>query len=77
MGLHRSQHVRQQESIGHEYSVVAIPGLGFLPNPNEPEADQMRCTYVAMTRPTERLIVTCHCESAFVKPMLAAGARAD
>lgn len=42
-----------------------------------PEADQVRRAYVAMTRPTERLIVTCHRESAFVKRLLAAGARAD
>jgi superfamily I DNA/RNA helicase len=61
-------------SKGLEYPVVAIPGLGFLPNPNEPEADQVRRVYVAMTRPTERLIVTCHRESAFVKRLLAAGA---
>jgi hypothetical protein len=64
-------------SKGLEYPVVAIPGLGFLPNPNEPEPDQVRRTYVAMTRPTERLIVTCHRESAFVKRLLAAGVQAD
>ena len=64
-------------SKGLEYPVVAIPGLGFLPSPKEPEVDQVRRTYVAMTRPTERLIVTCHRESAFVKRLLAAGARAE
>jgi superfamily I DNA/RNA helicase len=49
----------------------------FLPNEHGPELDQVRLAYVAMTRATERLIVTCRRESAFVKRLRAAGARAD
>ncbi len=62
-------------SKGLEYRVVAIPGFGFLPNERESEADELRLAYVAMTRATERLIVTCDRQSAFVKRLIAAGAR--
>jgi superfamily I DNA/RNA helicase len=60
-------------SKGLEYPIVAIPGFGFLPNAHEPESDEVRLAYVAMTRATERLILTCHRDSAFVRRLSAAG----
>jgi hypothetical protein len=63
-----------QSSKGLEYPVVAIPGLGRLPDAREPEVNQVRLAYVAMTRATERLILTCHRESGFVQRLVAAGA---
>jgi superfamily I DNA/RNA helicase len=62
-------------SKGLEYPVVAIPGVGFLPNAHESEADEVRLAYVAMTRATERLILSCHRESKFVQRLVAAGVR--
>lgn len=62
-------------SKGLEYRVVGIPGLGFLPHERFDERDEVRLAYVAMTRTTERLFMTYHRESAFVKRLMAAGAR--
>ena len=52
---------------GLEFSSVIIPGLGYLPNQYSIQADEARLLYVAMTRSTERLILSYHQESAFVK----------
>jgi superfamily I DNA/RNA helicase len=60
-------------SKGLEYPIVAIPGFGFLPNAHEQESDEVRLAYVAMTRATERLILTCHRDSVFVRRLSAAG----
>lgn len=59
-------------SKGLEYPVVAIPGLGYLPNEREDEAQEIRLAYVAMTRAMDRLIMTYHRESPFVRRMMAA-----
>jgi superfamily I DNA/RNA helicase len=59
-------------SKGLEYPIVAIPGFGFLPNAHESEADEVRLAYVAMTRATQRLILTCHRDSPFVRRLSAA-----
>ena len=61
-------------SKGLEYPVVAIPGLGYLPHKREDEADEIRLTYVAMTRAMDRLIMTCHRDSPFVTRLNRAGA---
>ena len=62
-------------SKGLEYRVAGIPGVGFLPHERFDEADEVRLAYVAMTRTTERLVLTYHRESAFAKRLIAAGAR--
>lgn len=54
-------------SKGLEYPIVAIPGLGYLPNERDEEREEVRLAYVAMTRAMERLIMTCHRESPFVQ----------
>lgn len=61
-------------SKGLEFSVVAIPGLGFLPGSRAVESDEVRLAYVAMTRAMNRLIMTCHRRSAFVGRLLESGA---
>jgi superfamily I DNA/RNA helicase len=63
-------------SKGLEYPVVAIPGLGYLPNEREDEAQEIRLAYVAMTRAMDRLIMTYHRESPFVRRVMAAAASA-
>jgi superfamily I DNA/RNA helicase len=62
-------------SKGLEYRVVAIPGLGFMPNARFSEADEVRLAYVAMTRTTEHLLLTYDRESPFVRRLIAAGAK--
>lgn len=60
-------------SKGLEYPIVAIPGLGFLPHVHETEADETRLVYVAMTRATQRLFLSCHRDSLFVRRLRAIG----
>ncbi len=59
-------------SKGLEFPVVAIPGLGYLPYEDRDLSEQVRLAYVAMTRAMDRLILTCHRESAFVTRLKAA-----
>jgi superfamily I DNA/RNA helicase len=61
-------------SKGLEYPVVAIPGFGFLPDAREQEQHELRLAYVAMTRATDRLIMTCHRRTPFVDRLRKAGA---
>jgi superfamily I DNA/RNA helicase len=62
-------------SKGLEYRVVAMPGLGFMPDARFSEADEVRLAYVAMTRTTEHLFMTYDRESPFVRRLIAAGAK--
>ncbi|MDV7210976.1 NERD domain-containing protein/DEAD/DEAH box helicase [Azotobacter beijerinckii] len=57
--------VSMHSSKGLEFGLVLIPGLGELPTKGEEEADEARLLYVAMTRATDRLIMTCRGDSAF------------
>ncbi|MEP0914222.1 ATP-binding domain-containing protein [Leptolyngbya sp. GB1-A1] len=52
-------------SKGLEFSVVFVPGSGFLPNAQSTPAEEARLLYVAMTRAINRLILTCDRESEF------------
>lgn len=54
-------------SKGLEFPVVAIAGLGHMPYRAEQEADDARLLYVAMTRATERLVLTASKRSVFVE----------
>jgi superfamily I DNA/RNA helicase len=58
---------------GLEYRVVAILGCGFMPNARFSEADEVRLAHVAMTRTTERLLLTYDRESPFVRRLIAGG----
>ncbi|MEH1788759.1 3'-5' exonuclease [Nostoc sp.] len=46
-------------SIGLEFPVVLIPGIGFMPNQHNTPEEEARLLYVAMTRAIEQLIMTC------------------
>ncbi len=54
-------------SKGLEFPVVAVAGLGFMPYKEDETADEARLLYVAMTRATERLLMTASRDSAFVR----------
>lgn len=56
-------------SKGLEFPVVAVPGIGFMPY-KDPKADA-RLLYVAMTRATERLLVSAHRRSEFAARLAA------
>ena len=54
-------------SKGLKFPVVFIAGVGFMPNRSEAIADEARLLYVAMTRGTEYLELSCDRDSTFVK----------
>jgi UvrD-like helicase C-terminal domain/AAA domain/Nuclease-related domain len=56
-------------SKGLEFPVVAIAGLGFMPYQEGEAVAEAKLLYVGMTRATERLIMTAHQESAFVRKL--------
>jgi hypothetical protein len=47
-------------SKGLEFPIVFIPGLGFMPGTHGDPTEEARLLYVAMTRSTDRLFLTCH-----------------
>ncbi|PZO07878.1 MAG: ATP-dependent helicase [Leptolyngbya foveolarum] len=54
-------------SKGLEFEAVCIPGIGYLPySQNELDAE-MKLFYVAITRATERLLLTAHQSSEYVQ----------
>lgn len=57
-------------SKGLEFPVVAIAGLGFMPYQEDEAMEDTRLLYVGMTRAMERLILTAHRSSDFVKKLL-------
>jgi superfamily I DNA/RNA helicase len=54
-------------SKGLEFPLVAIPGIGFMPGKQNDLAAEAKLLYVAMTRSTEKLLLTCHEKSEFVQ----------
>lgn len=50
--------VSMHSSKGLEFGLVMIPCLGEMPKKGEPEADEARLLYVAMTRAIDRLVIT-------------------
>ena len=50
--------VSMHSSKGLEFGLVMIPCLGEMPKKGEPEADEARLLYVAMTRAIDRLVMT-------------------
>ena len=54
-------------SKGLEFSVVALPGVGHMPEAGEDEADEARLFYVAATRATQTLYITLSGDGAFGK----------
>lgn len=54
-------------SKGLEFNSVAIPDLGCMPCTKTTPEEEARLLYVALTRSTERMLVTYHSESSFTK----------
>ncbi len=52
-------------SKGLEFPVVALAGVGHMPEPEEAEADEARLFYVAATRATQTLFITLSGNGAF------------
>jgi superfamily I DNA/RNA helicase len=52
-------------SKGLEFAVVALPGVGHMPQQGEDEAEAARVFYVAATRATHRLLIGAHGGSKF------------
>ena len=54
-------------SKGLEFPLVVIPGVGQLPSPHEDVPAEAKLLYVAMTRSTDKLLLTASRESVFVE----------
>lgn len=59
--------VSMHSSKGLEFPLVLIPGLCQMPATGQDEQDEARLLYVAMTRATERLMMSCTRESLFTQ----------
>ncbi len=58
-------------SKGLEFPVVAVAGLGYMPAEDADPAAEAKLLYVAMTRSTEKLLVTASRETTFVRTLQA------
>lgn len=56
-------------SKGLEFPIVAVPGVGQMPEEGEEVGDEARLFYVAATRATQRLVVTVSGEGEFGKAL--------
>jgi len=56
-------------SKGLEFPIVAIAGLGFMPYQDDEVMEDTRLLYIGMTRAMQRLILTAHRKSEFVKQL--------
>jgi hypothetical protein len=59
--------ITMHSSKGLEFPLVAIPGIGMMPDENSDVEDEARLLYVAMTRATSSLVMSCNDDSAFAK----------
>ncbi len=64
--------ITMHSSKGLEFPIVAIPGVGLLPDKSGESAEEVRLLYVAMTRATSRLMMTSHQVSSFTEQLHAA-----
>ncbi len=60
-----------QACKGLEFPLVALPGVGHMPGPDENAQDEARLFYVAATRATERLLITVSRTGAFGRRLIA------
>jgi hypothetical protein len=65
--------ITMHSSKGLEFPVVAIPGIGLMPEKDTVVEDEARLLYVAMTRATSQLIMSCDRESDFAKRLQVIG----
>ena len=66
--------ITMHSSKGLEFPLVVIPGIGLMPNEETAIAEEAKLLYVAMTRATSRLVMTCDRESIFTQRLEVAGA---
>lgn len=66
--------ITMHSSKGLEFPLVVIPGIGMMPTADAAVEDEARLLYVAMTRATSRLVMTCDRESAFAQRVASATA---
>jgi hypothetical protein len=60
-------------SKGLEFPVVAVSGVGYLPAERAEKVAEAKLLYVAMTRSTDRLLLTSHRETEFLAQLMDAG----
>ncbi|MGB5600011.1 MAG: 3'-5' exonuclease, partial [Thiothrix litoralis] len=56
-------------SKGLEFPLVVVAGLGFMPEEGQDVQAEAKLLYVAMTRSTEKLLLTYHQETVFTRLM--------
>lgn len=61
-------------SKGLEFPVVAVSGVGYMPAEGADPVTEAKLLYVAMTRSTEKLLLTGHRETRFLRQLGEAGA---
>lgn len=57
-------------SKGLEFPVVAVSGVGYMPGKHMTATEGAKLLYVAMTRSTDKLLLTSHCENEFIQQMM-------
>ena len=56
-------------SKGLEFTIVAVSGIGNMPADGEDPVSAAKLLYVAMTRSTEKLLLTSHRETEFLSQL--------
>ena len=56
-------------SKGLEFPVVAVSGVGYMPGDGADKVSEAKLLYVAMTRSTEKLLLTSHRETEFLEQL--------
>jgi len=56
-------------SKGLEFPAVAVSGVGYLPRKDHDEIAEAKLLYVALTRSTDKLMVTSHIKNDFVNKL--------
>jgi len=64
--------ITMHSSKGLEFPLVAIPGIGMMPNADAEVEEEARLLYVAMTRATSKLVMTCDRDSVFSERLVSA-----
>ena len=64
-------------SKGLEFSVVAVSGVGYMPGEHADKVAEAKLLYVAMTRSTEKLLLTSHRETEFLAELKDSGAAVE
>ena len=57
-------------SKGLEFPIAAVTGVGYMPADAQDPASDAKLLYVAMTRSTDKLLITSHRESDFILELM-------